>query len=219
MSQPASYVKTSWPEQWILEIVPADLRARGKGGGEKGESGEISQRKWVLDVKQNSIHLPVHWLYFSTMNPSTQAPFKVPHKGRSSLTPSKTLRVQIWNQLFIKSKLAATYLYGVIWEIQKGPFAPKFLRFQLDIGPEILTIITLPLIYIILWKVSGKMQIFVLMLSPDCQTILLHSCLEILFFFYRDWGFPKSPGLVLWLGLWIPTLTQESMHVVKYAAL
>ena len=146
----------------------------------------------------NSLALLQHNELFNTGS-------KVPHKGRSSLTPSKTLRVQIWNQLFIKSKLAVTYLYGVIWEILKGPFAPKFLHFQLGIGPEILTIITLPLIYIILWKVSGKMQIFLLMPSPDCQTILLHSCLDILFFFYCDWGLPILPGLILWLGLWILT--------------
>lgn len=68
----------------------------------------------------------------------------------------------------------------MIWAIQRGLFAPKFLHFHLDIGPEILTIITLPLNYIILWKVSGKMLILVFMPGIYCQTALLPSCLDIL---------------------------------------
>lgn len=45
MSQPASYVKMSWLEQGIPKIVPADVRASGKWGGEKGEGREVSWEK------------------------------------------------------------------------------------------------------------------------------------------------------------------------------
>lgn len=94
------------------------MRASGKGGGEKeqGRRDEFGERQ-ILEVKQNSTHLPpTHWLYFDTVSSSTLAQFSEhpPHKGRSILSPSQTLLVQIWNQLFIKSKLAVTYLYGVI---------------------------------------------------------------------------------------------------------
>lgn len=68
----------------------------------------------------------------------------------------------------------------MIWEIQRGLFAPKSLHFQLDIGRETLTIITLPLDYIILWEVPGKMLILVFMPGIYCQTTFLHSCLDIL---------------------------------------
>jgi hypothetical protein len=42
MSQPATYVKMTWPEQCILKIVPADVRASGEEGGERGKGRDRS---------------------------------------------------------------------------------------------------------------------------------------------------------------------------------
>ena len=61
------------PKQYILKTVPADVRTSEKWGGQNGEGREISQRKWGLRVRQNSTHLPIHWLYFSPVNSSIQS--------------------------------------------------------------------------------------------------------------------------------------------------
>lgn len=187
----------------------------GSGVERKGKGGRSVGRKVGPGVKQNSVHVPVHWRY-SAQWLFIQAHFNAPHDGRSSPAPSQTL-------LVLKLKTSSHLPMRCDLRATERSICAKRLHFQFDIGLEILTIITLPLNCIILWKGSRKTQILVLFPGAYCQTTLLPSCLDVLPLGMAELS--QLPEKALWIcqacRFWLIDKRQspESTHLVKYVPL